>query len=506
MKAIIFARVSTDDQREANNSLPAQIVRMEDYCNRRNFEIIQRYSFSESAYKDKRDEFDKTLRYVESTKEKIAICFDKVDRLSRNIFDKRVALLYEKAIADEIELHFVSDGQIINNSMNAGDKFAFGMKLGLSKYYSDAIGDNVKRTFEQKRKNGEWTGPVPLGYVGIPANKNKRTRRDIIIDPEKGPLVKKMFELYAIGDHSIKTLRNKISELGLKSKKEKELSNSIVHFNLKNKFYCGTAVPRKYEPYPHKYPCLIDKGLFKKCQEVLLKRRKTPSKANLKKEYILGNGLLKCGHCGCAISFETKRKPSGKIYIIGSCTNAKGVCKREYVNEERLLEPIYKNLEKFGTIKEEAQKELVEELRKTTEAEIEFHKAQINRIRKEYEEIKAKDNRLLELFLDGNKSITKETYDKKHQEFQDKLQLLNIQLEEYTKADYDYQTTVSTVISIARRAREIFENCSEPSEKRAFLNLLLQNPTLKAKKLDFELASPFNLVLELADGPTWLRG
>lgn len=72
-------------------------------------------------------------------------CFDKVDRLSRNIFDRRVAALYEKALNDKIELHFVSDGQIINSKISAGDKFSFGMKLGLSKYYSDAISDNVKR-------------------------------------------------------------------------------------------------------------------------------------------------------------------------------------------------------------------------------------------------------------------------------------------------------------------------------------------------------------------------
>ena len=46
-------------------------------------------------------------------KEKIAVCCDKVDRLSRNMFDKRISFLYEKALDDEIELHFVSDGQII---------------------------------------------------------------------------------------------------------------------------------------------------------------------------------------------------------------------------------------------------------------------------------------------------------------------------------------------------------------------------------------------------------
>ena len=136
MKAIIVARVSTEEQREAGNSLPAQLKRMEDYCERNGFKVIETFSFDESAYKIKRDDFDVIIKRIEECiqkKEKVAVCFDKVDRLSRNIFDKRVAWLYDRAVSDEIELHFVSDSQVINNSMNAGDKFAFGMKLGLSK-------------------------------------------------------------------------------------------------------------------------------------------------------------------------------------------------------------------------------------------------------------------------------------------------------------------------------------------------------------------------------------
>ncbi|MAZ56617.1 hypothetical protein CL653_02405 [bacterium] len=78
-------------------------------------------------------------------------------------------------------------------------------------------------------------------------------------------------------------------------------------------------------------------------------------------------------------------------------------------------------------------------------------------------------------------------------------------MSEHSKADHDYQTTVATVISVARRAKTIFENSSEPASKRAFLNYLLQNPTLDGKKLGFTLASPFNLVLELSDSPNWLR-
>ncbi len=66
-------------------------------------------------------------------------------------------------------------------------------------------------------------------------------------------------------------------------------------------------------------------------------------------------------------------------------------------------------------------------------------------------------------------------------------------------------STVAVVVSVARRARIIFES-SEDQEKRAFLNYLLQNPTVNGKKLAFTLASPFNLVLQLADNPNWLRG
>ena len=79
-------------------------------------------------------------------------------------------------------------------------------------------------------------------------------------------------------------------------------------------------------------------------------------------------------------------------------------------------------------------------------------------------------------------------------------------MSEHSKVDYDYQTTVATVISVARKAKTISEKSSDLAGKRAFLNYILQNPTVSGKKLAFTLASPFNLVLDLADNPNWLRG
>ncbi len=122
MPTITISRVSTEDQKIAGNSLPAQEKRMLDYCQRKGFEVVRSFSFDESAYKDSRDEFDTIIDYINSHKGFLIVCFDKIDRLSRNVFDKRVSWLYEMAISDKLELHFVSDNQTINSKISAVEK------------------------------------------------------------------------------------------------------------------------------------------------------------------------------------------------------------------------------------------------------------------------------------------------------------------------------------------------------------------------------------------------
>jgi len=85
------------------------------------------------------------------------------------MFDKRVSALYDKALQDEIELHFISDGQIINSRISAAEKFHFGISLGLAKYYSDAISDNVKRALEQNYSevSGQLKHSMVIKTLGI---------------------------------------------------------------------------------------------------------------------------------------------------------------------------------------------------------------------------------------------------------------------------------------------------------------------------------------------------
>ena len=75
-KAIILARVSTEEQKEANNSIPAQLHRLKTYCNKNNYQIIQTFEIDESAYKETRKSFDSLMNYVLDLKEPVIICCD----------------------------------------------------------------------------------------------------------------------------------------------------------------------------------------------------------------------------------------------------------------------------------------------------------------------------------------------------------------------------------------------------------------------------------------------
>lgn len=497
MKAIILARVSTEEQKEAGNSLPAQQERLRSYVLRKpELKLDKEYIFDESAYKEHRKEFDKVIEYIVSQKEVVALCCDKVDRLSRD-FLVGLPILEKLRREGKIELHFPSDNLVLKQDSPATDLFHFNIAVSLAQYYSNSISDNVKRSFEKMRRDGRWLGKPCLGYMKATDKDGNNT---FIPDPERAHIIIKMFELYSTGNYSLETLRLEVIKMGLRSPiRGLKPSRSCIDNVIKTTFYYGMAFSKKHGLYPHQYEKLITKELFDKCQEVMSKKRTNRPKF-IGQEFIF-KGLLRCQKCGCTMTPEIHKKKSGLVFVYYSCSNGKRICKREYISEKALLEPIWAILESFSGIPEEAQTELVEELRVSTEAEVVFHKAQINRIHNEHTKLKEKDDYLLEAFLD--KRITKDIYDKKHQEYYDKIQLLNIELEEHNKADYDYQTTVATVFSIARRAKEIF-NGSEPSEKRAFLNFLLQNPQVSGKTLEFSLRSPFNLVLELSSRP--LRG
>src|SRR3989344_2164610 len=256
MKAVILARVSTTRQEEEGHSLPAQIRRLQEYAKKKDFEIAETFSFSESAGDKIRKKFEEVIAYIKAHKDtKILLC-ENVDRATRNFKD--AVDLDEMRKNEGLEIHFVQDGFFINKNATGNQMFMWEAKVFLAKQYLNRLSDDVKRSNEQKIQNKEWITEAPIGYLGVYDDKGKR--ENIILDPLRSQYIFKMFEMYATGSFSIKKIQEEMEGLGLKSncKEPKPVPKSKIHGLLKDPFYYG-EMRIKGVLYPHKYQPLINK-------------------------------------------------------------------------------------------------------------------------------------------------------------------------------------------------------------------------------------------------------
>jgi site-specific DNA recombinase len=483
MKAILIARVSTEEQKDAGNSLPAQIHRVEKYCQNKGFTIIKHCSFDESAYSTQRNEFDRIIDFILAQQEKVAVVCDKVDRISRNVFDKRISLLYEKALADTIELHFVSDGQVINSKISATEKFQFGISLGLAKYYSDAISDNVKRANEQKLRSGELPGKPPYGYKNITTPEGKP---DIIVDDFAAPVVIKAYELYATRAYSMDLLRAK-----LKEEYNVNWSKGFVDHILKTHFYYG-VMERCNNMYPHRYPPLITKTLFDEVQDVKAGFKKKPAK--LAGQPYIYRGLLRCATCGLAI---TPEKHKGFVYY--HCTQYNGKHGAAWLREEAITEQIG-HVFKCLQVPADILASITTTLTELHHQKMEFHTNHVNELMKEQKTLTTMmDN----LYLDKLKgSITETAYTKFYHSFRTQLDDITVKLDRLQEAEDNYYITSKYVLDLINRAHDLFIS-SEVDEKRQLINLVLSNLMVDGKNIVYEAHKPFDVFINCSERQTW---
>src|SRR3989344_2387648 len=193
MKAIILARVS--DKKQDSNQ--AQIDRVSDYIARKGLTPWKTYEIEESSTKGDREKFQLVVKEIQRSKEPIALVVDTVDRLQRSF--KESVQLDELRKLGKIEIHFYRENLVVHKDSNSSDLLRWDMAVMFARSYVLQLSDNVKRKQEQMRRNGEWTGRPPLGYISVHDPAGKRV--DIIPDPRTAHLIQKMFELYASGNY-----------------------------------------------------------------------------------------------------------------------------------------------------------------------------------------------------------------------------------------------------------------------------------------------------------------
>lgn len=489
MKAIILARVSSEDQ----DSNPAQIARLRDFAESKGFSDVTVHEIEESSTKADRNKFQEIVSGIRKSKDKVALFVDTVDRLQRS-FQESVVFDQLRREA-KVELYFYRENLHIHAESNSADLIRWDMGVMFARSYVLQLSDNVKRRFEQKRRQGEWTAGAPFGYASVMVDEKKRLRSDIVPHPVNAAYVQKMFEFYASGHYSGRKIADWLNAQDIRTNRGARFYLSTVHYILKNPFYHG-EMRSMYGMFPHKYAPLVSKPLFHAVQELLETRNQNPQRSIRRHEFAL-SGLVKCARCGCSITPEIKKQR----YVYYSCTNAKRTCRRRYVNEDRLLKPVHAAFMRLKLSDRDID-EIIAYLKNHHLDASSRNRADRQRLQQLYNAAREQRDRLIDLTI--RKQISQD-------EFERKMHGLGIAQDDLGKllrapsigGEKDY-ITAGHVLSAAQRAAEIFDS-SEPTQKRQLLEDMLQNSLLNEQKLEFELQSPFDTVASVYGRPIMLR-
>lgn len=344
MRYVLYARKSTESEERQILSIDSQIKEMMDMAERENLEIVEVRRESHSAKESgQRPVFKEILEDIRRGRFN-AILTWAPDRLSRNAGDLgSVVDLMDQKLLLEIRTY----GQHFKNSPN--EKFLLMILCSQAKLENDNKSINVKRGLKTRVEMGLWPAPAPTGYF-----KEKRMDRkcETLIDPDRAPVIKKMFEKVAYEHWSGKKVYNWLRfELNFRTEAgKKHLSLGNIFRVLSNTFYYGSfEYPRKSGNwYTGKHTPIISKELFDLVQQQV--------KSNImrveNKEFAFTK-LMTCGLCGSGISADEKFKKlkNGDVarYVYYGCTKNKDKdCKCGYLEEKDLIKQLEGLLENIN--------------------------------------------------------------------------------------------------------------------------------------------------------------
>lgn len=359
VKYCLYARKSTESEERQVLSIDSQIKEMLQLGEREGLEIVAMKRESHSAKETgQRPVFNEIMEELRIGKYNGLLTWAP-DRIGRNAGDlARVVDLMDAGKLMEIRTF----SQSFRNNPN--EKFLLTILGGQAKLENDNRGINVKRGLRARAEMGLWPGVAPVGYL----NQKRLDRRcQIIIDPDRAHVVKKMFEKMAHEKWSGRKIYHWLRfELNFKSVGNHNLAVSNVYHTLQNPLYYGVFEYPKNSGnwYQGKYEPIVTKELFEKVQEHL-KRDKIVRES---KEFAFTK-LMTCGLCGSGISAEEKYKQlkdgTSAKYIYYGCGRSKDRhCKSQYLREEDLTEQLIGQLDKIDLNQTGLQIKFNEELKR----------------------------------------------------------------------------------------------------------------------------------------------
>ena len=473
MKYILYARKSTEEDDRQVLSIEAQLVELQEFAAKEKLEIVASLCEAKTAKEPGRMKFAEMLSLIERGKADGIISWHP-DRLARNGVDGgKIIHLVDRGLIRSLKFPcfwFEPTPQGL---------FMLNIAFGQSKYFVDNLRENVKRGLRQKIRNGVWPSWAPVGYSNNPKT------RGIDVDSDKSPKVKKLFEMYATGSHTLHSLANWCEKKKLLTNAGNKISLSNVQHILQNPFYVG-LMRYKGEIFEGTHEPLISKKLFDKCQEVMAKRGKV--RPDRKHDFAF-LGLMKCASCGCSITAQYA-KGNGGIYTYYRCTKKRGVCQEKYLGENQLTEQIKSFLQKVSLSSQDTEKVLAALDNEEMQAK-EHAQSEVVNLKSQLLQVEAKLQKLLDVYLED--ALTQKEYAAKKDILISQKVALNEKITDFEQKGLSWLEPAREFVLSLNQATNLLES-ENLSEMTTFLKNIGSNHILRNREFLFSPKNPYDFV------------
>ena len=160
VRAVIYARVSTDEQVESGTSLDEQVRRCRAYCEAQAWTVVAVYrEEGVSGTRASRPELDRLMRTAQA-RELDAVVVAKLDRWGRSMRHLCAAL----GDLDDWGIRFASVGEAIDSSTPSG-RLLRNVLGAIAEFEREAIVERTSSGLRAVARGGWWPGgPPPYGY------------------------------------------------------------------------------------------------------------------------------------------------------------------------------------------------------------------------------------------------------------------------------------------------------------------------------------------------------
>ncbi len=471
--AVMYARVSSQEQAKEGFSIPAQDKLLRSYARDHHLEIGAAFTDIETAKRAGRTGFDEMVGYLRKNSRCRVLLVEKTDRLYRNFRDW--------VTIDEIrglEVHFVKEGTVISDESRSSEKFIHGIKVLMAKNFIDNLSEETRKGMVEKASQGIWPSYAPIGYLNADGANGKRTIKP---DPVLAPLVRRLYELCATGQHSLK-------ELAAIAHSERlagggPINKSTVNKILRNRVYSG-EFEWLGEKYTAAYESVVPRDLWLAAQAALDRRLGTRAKKT--GHCFPFSGMLTCGSCGFAMVGEIKK---GK-YVYYHCSGARGKCGQPYVRQET-LEEAYAAMLRRISIDEDIVNWIATALRESHGDQKRFRDESVARLQQEHTRLQNRLDVMYEDRLDGRIDLS--LFERKSGEYRQEQTRIQAEINGFGTADGQYMDAGIRLLELTRNMNRLFEK-QQAAEKRRLLDFVVSNSVWKEGKIVPAWRQPFDMI------------